>query len=551
MSLALTHVRGARPGVLRDVATQLRFERRLVEHVLCELVAARVAGLRWTGPAALAAAGEHDQLVRELAAMCRALASTVPALDDAADDLEAALALVGRADAVAAEARGRIDDAGRLVLPTRLDRLGEPMGAALAAREDERTRWEVAALLGRALTQADTADRKLARALAEAVVDNACFVGAVGSDPSLPPPALVGPREAAPFVNAAWWQALSGDERARVIREHPEWVGPRDGLPAAARHEANLALLARAEHEAAAALEEVTSGRRVSFDPLLGVGLEGQLVGLQERKRMAELEAVRAVIEQRDDVPRQLLLLDVSGPLVQAAIAVGDVDRAGHVVTFVGGLSTTVGSGARRYDRTFARMRAKGLAQAGGADLAIVTWMGYPAPQATEVLSPGGRSVLSDRLAREHAADLAALVNGFEAARETPPHQTLWAHSYGSVLGGQALRLNSAFDDVVLFGSPGVAFTTLSEAGLKPGALNVLRADWDVVAYSGWHLTDPVDVPGATELSTGWSKPSGLNGGLPATGHSDYLKAGSTSEYNLVAVAVGRRDLVVVEGHSW
>jgi hypothetical protein len=106
--------------------------------------------------------------------------------------------------------------------------------------------------------------------------------------------------------------------------------------------------------------------------------------------------------------------------------------------------------------------------------------------------------------------------------------------------------LNSAFDDVVLFGSPGVAFTSLSEAGLKPGSLNVLRADWDLVAYSGWHLTDPVDVRGATELSTGWSKPSGPNGGLPATGHSDYLKAGSTSEQNLVAVAVGRRDLVIV-----
>lgn len=545
MSLVLGKLRVARPDVLRDVASQVRLERQRVEQVLGELVAARVAGLGWTGPAALAAAVEHDRLVRELVSTGRALASTLAALLEAADDLEAALALVRRADAVAADARGHLDEQGHLVLPARLDRLGEPAGAVLAAREDERTRWEVGALISRALTQADAADRALARALAEAVVDNSCFLRAEGAQASLAPPALAGVREATPFSNAVWWQALTSRERAWVIREHPEWVGPRDGVPAAARHEANLTLLARAEHQAAAALEAATGGRRVPFDALLGVGMEGQVVGLQERKRVAELEAVRAVIEQRDGVPRQLLLLDLSGPLVGAAFALGDVDRAEHVTTFVGGLSTTVGSGARRYDRAFARMRAKGQAQAGGADLAIITWMGYPAPQATEVLSPGGRSVLSDRVAREHAAALTAFVNGIDAAREGSPHQTLWAHSYGSVLGGQALMRNSGLDDVVLFGSPGVAFTSLSEAGLKPGSLNVLRADWDLVAYSGWHLTDPLDIPGATELSTDTSKPSGLNAGLPATGHSDYLKAGSTSEHNLVAVAVGRRDLVI------
>jgi hypothetical protein len=548
VTIALGQLRRARPGVLRDVASQLRIERRLVEQILGVLAAARGAGLWWTGPAALSATGEHDRLARELMVTCRGLASSVAALVEGADDLESAMALLRRAEAVAAAARGHIDEEGRVVLPARLDQLGDPTGPAIAAREDERTRWEVAALLGRALAQADAADRALARSLAAAVVGNACVVASGAAESSLAPPALAGTREAAPFVNAAWWRALSGDEQAWVVRVHPEWVGPRDGLPAAARNEANLALLARAEDEAAAALEGVTSGRRVSFDAVLGVGLEGRLVGLQERKRVAELEAVRAVVEQRDGVPRQLLLLDVSGPLVAAAFALGDVDRAEHVATFVGGLSTTVGSAARRYDRTFARMRAKGVAEAGGADLAIVTWMAYPAPQATEVLSPGGRSVLSDRVAREHAAALAAFANGLEAARETPPHQTLWAHSYGSVLGGHALRRNSAFDDVVLFGSPGVAFRSLSEAGLKPGSLNVLRADWDLVAYSGWHLTDPVDVPGATTLSTGWSKPSGLNAGLPATGHSEYLKPGSTSEHNLLAVAIGRPERRVLDG---
>jgi hypothetical protein len=312
------------------------------------------------------------------------------------------------------------------------------------------------------------------------------------------------------------------------------------------RHAANLVLLSRAERAAAVAVADANSRRSV-VDAVLGVGFQGLAVGLEERKRVAELAAVREVVSERDGVPRQLLLLDASGTLVKAAVAVGDVGVAEHVATFVGGLATTVRD-LRRYDRRFTQMRDKGRTAAGGADLAIVTWMGYPAPQPTEVLSVGGRSVLSDRVARQNAAALSSFVNGIDAARGAPVHQTLWAHSYGSVLGGFALRRNTDFDDVVLFGSPGVNFTSLSQAGLKPGSLNVLRADWDVVAYSGWHLRDPADVPGVTMLSTDWSKPTGLNPGLPSAGHSEYLKAGSTSEHNLLAVAIGRPERRVLDG---
>lgn len=547
MSVALDQLRRAQPALLREVAGLIRVEHGLLERVLGELIASRVALIRWQGVAALAASGERDELIRSVQLVCRGLHLTYAALLRAADELARAGQLVRRADALAGDAGGRVDLEGRLLLPTRVHGMGDTAAAVVAEREAERLRWEVEGLVARALEEAGAADRELARALNEALAEVACFP-APSPDTVLHPPFIVAerPAEALAFASSAWWQALSEAEQAWVVAQRPEWVGPRDGIPAATRHAANLVLLSRAERAAALALAEA-SRRRAVVDAVLGVGFQGLSVGLEERKRVAELAAVREVVSERDGVPRQLLLVDASGPLVTAAVAVGDVDRAEHVATFVGGLATTVRD-LQRYDRRFTAMRDKGRAAAGGADLAIVTWMGYPAPQPAEVLSVGGRSVLSDRVARQNAAALSTFVNGIDAARGEPVHQTLWAHSYGSVLGGFALRRNTDFDDVVLFGSPGVAFTSLSQAGLKPGSLNVLQADWDVVAYSGWHLRDPADVPGVTMLSTDWSKATGLNPGLPSVGHSEYLKAGSTSEHNLLAVAIGRPERRVLDG---
>lgn len=547
MTVALEQLRRWRPTVLRDVAAILVIERVLLEQVLAEVIASRLVAGRWTGAASVAATAEAEAVARAIRALCLALSATESALGRAAESLDAAKGLVRRADALAVAAGGRIDPSGRLVLPPRLERLDDPVMAAVGAREEERIRWEVGRLLDRALAVAGTADRELARSLAAAVVDDACFPAPVAAAPLGPPtPALRGAREALPFATAAWWRGLSESQREWVLRERPEWAGPSDGVPAAARHRANLLLLARAERAAARRLQVELDSR--PGDALLGVGLEGRAVGQKERQRVEDLRALREVIERDDGVQRQLLLVDDSGPMVKVAVAVGDVDTAEHVTTFVGGLTTTVRSDLRRYEASFVDERDKAKRLGGGADLAVVTWMGYPAPQATEVLAPNGRSVLSDRVARENAGALAAFVNGIDASREVRPHQTLWAHSYGSVVGGFALLRNTGVDDVVLFGSPGVAFTSLSQAGLKPGALNVLRADWDLVAYSGWHLTDPADIPGVSLLSTGSSKPSGTNQGLPSTGHSQYLRPGSTSEHNLIAVAIDRPDLRVRDG---
>jgi hypothetical protein len=185
--------------------------------------------------------------------------------------------------------------------------------------------------------------------------------------------------------------------------------------------------------------------------------------------------------------------------------------------------------------------------------------MGYNAPQVSEIVTSVDRNVLNAKLARENADALADFVTGLEAARDRPAHQVVWAHSYGAVLAGFAMLRTSSVDDVALFGAPGVPFASLAETGLKPGALNVLDAIGDDVADYGWvfHGTKAADVLGATRLSTFALKDpgSGCNHWLrprsdfvdlrrTAVGHSDYLREGTDSARNLVAVLADRRDLI-------
>jgi len=324
-------------------------------------------------------------------------------------------------------------------------------------------------------------------------------------------------------------------------------------VPAVARHEANLALLARAERVAAALAREAQR----SASP----GNAAQRTRAAEH--LAALQAVRDVLARRDGGPRRLLLVDATGHAVKAVVAVGDVDRAEHVVTFVGGLSTMVGADLRRYDDTFVRMRSEAKGVARGDDVAVVTWMGYHAPQVHEIVSSVDRNVLNAKLARDNAGALADFVTGVEAARERPAHQTVWAHSYGGTLAGFASLHTSAVDDVAVFGAPGLPFSDVARTALKPGSLNVLGAVGDDVFGYGWtvHGTSPADVTGASRLSTFALKQSGtgcnqwlhprsdfVDVGRTSAGHSDYLRAGTDSARNLVAIAAGRPDLRIFQG---
>src|SRR5574340_289316 len=71
------------------------------------------------------------------------------------------------------------------------------------------------------------------------------FGGPVGDAPVFfgpPTPAAAVPEPPAdgtPAENASYWSALTAAQQQAIVREHPEWVGNLDGLPAAVRDIAN------------------------------------------------------------------------------------------------------------------------------------------------------------------------------------------------------------------------------------------------------------------------------------------------------------------------
>ncbi len=560
LTLSVRDIRASRPQSLVAVGRGLEDRRRRVV-VLAELVLwRRAAAPRWSGAASSAAADRYAVVVAGLGRLAASIAVAGHAVGQAAGRLEAAIDLVHRADRRAVDEGAWIDDDGRLFLPVRAS-LGDPALEAHRARLDELLRAEVHACLGQARRAAAETDDELLRALlssargATSAGGAGVGVGAAVLAPLAPPQtaSAAGGVSAQVFASAAWWRSMTDEERRRAIRDHPEWVGPRDGVPARARHEANLMLLARAEEVAWTRAREA---RRSGW-----VGNAAERTRADEH--VAALQAVRDVLARRDGGERMLLLIDPSALDVKAVVALGDVDRAEHVVTFVGGLSTMVGTDLRRYDDTFVRMRSEARSVAAGQDVAIVTWMGYDAPQVHEIVSSIDRNVLNAKLARDNAAALADFATGVEAARDRPAHQTVWAHSYGATLAGFASLRTSTVDDVAVFGAPGLPFSDVSRSALKPGSLNVLGAVGDDVFNYGWivHGTPAAEVAGATRLSTFALKQAGsgcnhwlhsrsefVDVGRTSVGHSDYLRAGTDSARNLVVIAVGRPDLRVLQG---
>lgn len=554
MSIAVSQLRRAQPEVLDEVSAGLERDRLAWMHVIAFVLSART-GAAWRGPAASAATAREAQVAKQIRILCLGIAETSSGLCHAANRLEAAREIVARADRLAHDAGGWIDADGRLILPARQP-LADPIAQTVQAREDERTRWEVTSLIERVLHAANAVDDDLSRVLHHGPVTQGRLQGRPPG-PALPPPPLIRIDSDAPdadvFASAAWWRVLSNEERRTVITTHPEWIGNRDGIPARDRHEANLILLARAEVEVASDPEIRGSRLRGMSMAFAGPGMRGESAAMD---RYLDLQAVREVLG-RGDPPRRLLLLDTSGEMVRTAVAIGDVDTADHVATFVGGFTTTPRGGLRGHDTTMAHVHTRtgqiaaesGVAKASTAE---VVWMGYAAPQQDEVLDLWGRSVLVTRTARAAAPALARFVNGIDVSRDVPPHQVIDAHSYGSVVAAHTLTRNTGVDDVVLLGSPGLAgaFSSLAQGGLKPGSLNVVAAPDDRVARSGWFPSNPAQIPGALVLSSDWSyvPELPLGTGTASKGHSNYFTSGSTSVENLAAVTLGRKDLLILDG---
>ncbi|MFC5289531.1 alpha/beta hydrolase [Actinokineospora guangxiensis] len=518
-----------------------------------ELAAAGVpAG--WTGSAADSARGERDRLQNRMELLVASAGAVRRGVAEASDAVEALLHAVRETDDIAQRHHFVIRPDGTVVdnAPTTVH---DPNHIDDYFRERERVMRELVDRVEQAVRRGADIDADLAAVLRAAERGEIGDEGATSLQAALDAGArqgglsTIGPPEGgSPFDNAGWWDSLSEAERQQIIDQNPEWIGNLDGVPGAARDEANRA---RIDIERAA-----LEARRDELQADLDDNWFGGLFTSAD----AELDAVNAKLESLDRIEetlarpgeRQLLLLDMGSERAEAAIAVGNVDTADHVAVFTPGLTSTVNGSMGGYDNSMAQLQFRTeeeLRRYGdGGSVATVTWIGYQAPQ----LSVGGvlfdsTTVLSDNAAQRGAESLAPFLNGIDASRDVDPNLTALGHSYGSTTTGIALQQNTGVDSAVFFGSPGLGTSDVQNINVPTGNSYYIEARNDAVGDFGYFGIDPSHMDGMGHAS---ARETTLPDGrqlTESTGHSAYMDDSSTSQYNLSVIVGGMPDRVVAD----
>lgn len=366
---------------------------------------------------------------------------------------------------------------------------------------------------------------------------------------------------------SVWWALLSESEREALINKDPEKYGNLDGIDMASRAKANdlvlngridaaghripgTSLLEKAQKEydeAKAAYERDKDsfwGRQYSDDEAL------------ERYRNAEnkLNDLLAVKKALDDDPGiSLITLEFGegGENVRAALAIGDVDNAKHVTTFVPGMTTSC---RRSTDLNlgYARNLIDAAENAGGAEkgsVAAVAWLGYEAPPHPEELD---FSVASTHKAEVGAQKLNGFLTGihsWRSERGMDVHQTPVTHSYGSLTGGFAMRDigEGVVDDFVYTGSPGSAVNSVGTLGVDPDHTWVsaipLHDDVQGMGPDWTFGRDPKELEGIGHLSGDATGGDGYNSDPNAgtfANHSAYFYKAKEGQHNYSLEDIGQ-----------
>ncbi|MCP3797769.1 alpha/beta hydrolase family protein [Allokutzneria sp. A3M-2-11 16] len=516
----------------------------------------------WTGPAAEAATKHHGELTERMRRLVAGISAVRRAVGEAADAVKAVQRALGDAEHLAGRYGFSIADDGKIV-----DTAHPRPTDEAQVRERAAIQVELVDRVEQVLRRANDIDADLAAVLERAALDRIDDgAGASLTDASVAGQGAGGlstigpPQGGSPGDNAGWWSSLSDAERAAMLKDHPGWIGNLDGLPAVVRDQANRAQIpgerARLLAEAAKLeplVDSLTKRLGASTSEIGELSIARQLAGPAAelatiKAKLASLDAIDETLARGD---RQLLVFDPTGKQPKAAIAVGNVDTAEHVSVFTPGFSTTVAGSIREFDDHMKDLKSRAEAEAFRAEkpssVAAVTWIGYEAPQLSEIPN-ANRSVATDALARQGADKLSGFLNGIDASRTTDPHLTALGHSYGSLTTGLALQKGTGVDDAVFFGSPGLGTSHVEELKVPAGHAWTVEARKDPVADFAAFGIDPNQMKGVGGLS---AKEMSLPDGRQFTesvGHDStakkvgYLAPDSTSQYNMSLVIAGLHD---------
>ncbi|MGW1009084.1 alpha/beta hydrolase [Streptomyces termitum] len=262
------------------------------------------------------------------------------------------------------------------------------------------------------------------------------------------------PRDASPADRRRWWDGLTDEQRREYLEIAPDLIGGLDGIPAAARDEANRTRL-----------------------PLLIDELSRRDDG-DARTKLTALRMIQDKLSEPSNPPMYLLGIGTEGN-GRAIISYGDPDASRNVSAYVPGLGTKLDE--EFVDDTMKRAQdtAKGARRIDPSSAAII-WLGYDAPQHVDVMTKGD--------AQRGAPAYNEFMAGLSATNQNAdPHLTAIGHSYGSLAVGTAAQRPGGIpgaDDIILLGSPGVDAQKAEELGVGRGHVFVGAADNDPVTHT-------------------------------------------------------------------
>lgn len=364
---------------------------------------------------------------------------------------------------------------------------------------------------------------------------------------------------------SVWWVLLSESEREALINKDPEKYGNLNGIDMASRAKANelalnghldaagnripgTGLIEKTQNELDEVNQEIErlreNGQEVSSD----------LLDKQEnlQNRLADLNAISEQLGSNAGATLLVLEPGELGENVRAAIAIGDVDNAKHVATFVPGMGSNFRDNGK-LNVEFAK-NLKWAADTYGAptdgSVATIAWIGYEAPP--DIVKTWDPSVTSTEQAEVGAEKLNGFLTGihsWRSERGMDVHQSAITHSYGSTTGGFAMRDigEGVVDELVYTGSPGAGVHSVGTLGVDADHTWVSATPHlDPVRGRGPDSTfgrNPEHLEGIGHLSGDTSGGEGYKEGFwhrPDANHSSYFhKPDKEGKHNYALADMG------------
>ncbi len=269
-----------------------------------------------------------------------------------------------------------------------------------------------------------------------------------------------------------------------------------------------------------------------------------------------ETKHKKAIAALRNDPSRMFLSFESKGD-GKVVEVFGDLVKATHIVVLIPGMANDLDN----YE-TQLRAKAKNLfgemqIQARpGETVAVIAWLGYDTPNMTVA---GLREAMNSTVAKQGAQQL---LNDIDLFRTTNPsaHFTVVAHSYGSVVVGQAMKRSLRVDDVVVVGSPGMDVTDRADLGQPQTNVWAAKAPGQRVVVPKLPGPIPLPLPLPLPFSMPMLVPDDPIAFAPVHGedpsakgfgarrfpandvksHSDYFENGTDSLRSIAQIATGQ-----------